>query len=265
MSGNAKSMGDSKTKQDTLFVGSLEKGMRVMSAFDGNHPELGLSEIAAIIGLDKSATQRLTNTLHKTGYLIKDPESRRFRPSLRFLELAYSYFWSDPLVQLTIPKLIELGRTLGERVNAARLDGHEIVYVIRIPTQFTSFSAMLVGRRVPALTTSSGRILIANFSEERRRHAIETWPLVPATAKTTLDRTVIAAEIDEAAAQGYAIAASQNILNEIGIAAPLFNAAGEPVATVQCSVSALKWSLERVRAEIAPSLIEVANSIQLPR
>src|SRR5688572_19818452 len=184
-----------REKQDTLFVASLEKGMRVMRAFDASRPELGLTEIAEIVGLDKSATQRLTNTLHKTGYLSKDPETRRFRPSLKFLELAFAYSWSDPLVQLAIPKLIELGRMLGERVNAARLDGSDIVYVIRIPTQFTSFPAMLVGRRVPALTTSSGRVLIANFSAEKRRQAVETWPLAQATPKTTMDRVAIASEI----------------------------------------------------------------------
>lgn len=252
-------------KQDTLFVASLEKGLRVMGAFDANHPELGLTEIAAIVGLDKSAAQRLTNTLHKTGYLTKDAETRRFRPSLKFLELAYAYSCSDPLAQLAIPKLIELGRTLGERVNAARLDGTDIVYVIRIPTQFTSFPAMVVGRRLPALTTSSGRVLIAHFSPDKRREAIETWPIGSFTAKTTQDRAAIAEEIEAAVAQGYAIAANQHIHNEIGIAAPLFTLAGEPVATVQCSVSSLKWSLARVHAEIAPSLIEVANSIQLPR
>jgi IclR family pca regulon transcriptional regulator len=253
-----------KEKQDTLFVGSLDKGMRIMSAFV-HRSELGLGELVEMVGLDKSAVQRLTNTLHKTGYLDKDPETRRFRPSLKFLELAYAYFSADPLVQLAMPKLIDLGHALGERVNAARLDGSDIVYVIRIPTQLTNFSAMLVGRRVQALTTSSGRILVANFDKERRRQAIETWPLDPVTPKTTLDRAELAAEIEAAAVRGYGLAISQNILNEIGIAAPLFNAAREPVATVQCSVSSLKWSLERVHAEIAPSLIEVANSIQLPR
>jgi IclR family pca regulon transcriptional regulator len=118
---------------------------------------------------------------------------------------------------------------------------------------------------VQALTTSSGRVLIANLDRERRRHAIETWPLDQVTSKTTLDRADIAAEIEAAAARGYGIAVSENILNEIGIAAPIFNTAREPVATVQCSVSSLKWSLDRVEAEIAPALIEVANSIQLPR
>ncbi|GAB2187677.1 IclR family transcriptional regulator [Roseibium sp. LAB1] len=252
-------------KQDTLFVGSLEKGLRIMSAFNAHRTELGLTELAEIVGMDKSAAQRFTNTLHKTGYLEKDPESRRFRPSLKFLELAAAYLWSDPFVQLAMPKLIDLSRDLGERVNAARLAGSDIIYVIRIPTQLTSFGAMVVGNKVQALSSSSGRIMLAHMSEEERQLALETWPIDKITPRTVTDRSQIAREVEEAGQQGYGIAVNQNIINEIGIAAPVFDRIGRVAGTVQCSVSSQKWSLERVHNEIAPRLMEVANSINLLR
>ncbi|MEE4014845.1 IclR family transcriptional regulator C-terminal domain-containing protein [Roseibium sp. FZY0029] len=252
-------------KQDTLFVGSLEKGLRIMSAFNAHRTELGLTELAEIVGMDKSAAQRFTNTLHKTGYLEKDPESRRFRPSLKFLELAAAYMWSDPFVQLAMPKLIDLSRDLGERVNAARPAGTDIIYVIRIPTQLTSFAAMLIGNKVQALSSSSGRIILAHMGEAERREALETWPIDKITPRTVTDRSQIAREVEEAAQQGYGIAVNQNIINEIGVAAPVFDRIGNVAGTVQCSVSSLKWPLERVHNEIAPRLMEVANSINLLR
>lgn len=255
----------SSEKQDTLFVSSLEKGMRVLAAFGERQSEMGFMELAEATGLEKSAAQRLINTLHKIGYLNRDPETRRYTLSLKCLELAYAYLLLDPLVQSAMPKLIELGHRLGERVNAARLDGTDIVYVIRIPTQLTSFAGMIVGRRLPALTTSSGRAMIACFSAQMRKEAVETWPIIKATPKTTLDRSRIAAELEQAAADGYAVTEGQNIMNEIGIAAPIFSSDGHPVAAAQCSVSALRWSIERVRAEIAPRLIEVTNSIHMPK
>jgi IclR family transcriptional regulator, pca regulon regulatory protein len=252
-------------KQDGLFVGSLEKGMRILAAFTERHSEMGFLELVEATGLEKSAAQRLINTLHKTGYLSRNPDTRRYSPSLKCLELANAYLMLDPLVQSAMPKLVELGHSLNERVNAARLDGTDIVYVIRIPTQLTSFAGMIVGRRLPALTTSSGRALIACFDPETRKHCVETWPIKQATPRTTLDRRQIAEEIERAVSDGYAVTEGQNIINEIGIAAPIFTINGQPVAVAQCSVSALRWSVERVRSEIAPRLIEVANSIQLPR
>lgn len=237
--------------------------MRILGAFGEERSELGLSELAEATGLDMSAAQRFVSTFHRIGYLDRVPETRRYRPSLKFLQLASAYLWADPLVHLAMPKLIELGRSLGERVNAARLDRDHIVYIIRIPTQLTGFGAMVVGRRICALSTSSGRALIGRFQPEARREAVETWPIVAMTPKTTLDRTKIARYVEEAAECGYGVTENENILNEIGIAAPILSRSGRPVAAVQCSVSNLKWSIERVRTEIAPRLIEVANSIQL--
>ncbi|AXS42522.1 IclR family transcriptional regulator [Breoghania sp. L-A4] len=254
-----------KEKQDTLFVSSLEKGLRIMAAFNAHRTELGLTELAEIVGLDKSAAQRFTNTLHKTGYLEKDPESRRFRPSTKFLEFAAAYLWSDPFVQLAMPKLIELSRDLGERINAARPAGTHIIYVIRIPTQHTSFAAMLVGNKVQMLSSSSGRIMLAHMSEEERREALATWPIDQATPRTVTDRSQIAREVEEAGQRGYGMTVSQNIVNEVALAAPVFNRVGKVAGTVQCSVSSLKWPIERVHRDIAPRLMEVANSINLLR
>ena len=75
-----------------------------------------------------------------------------------------------------------------------------------------------------------------------------------------LDRGLIAEEIERAAREGFAVAASQNILNEIAVAAPVMARGGAPVAAVQCSVSAPKWTVDRVRAELAPRVMDVANS-----
>ncbi|PTW62927.1 IclR family transcriptional regulator [Breoghania corrubedonensis] len=247
-------------KQDTLFVASLAKGLTILHAFGQPNPEMSLAEIVRVTGLDKSACQRLTNTLFREGFLLKDPITRRFRPSLKCLEMAAAYAWADPLVRLMMPKLIDLGHALGERVNAARLDGPDIVYIIRIPTQLTSFGGMIVGRRLPALTTSAGRAMISRLAPDARREAIETWPLAANTHATELDRGRIAERIEEAAGAGFAVAVGQNIINEIAVAAPVMARDGTPVAAVQCSVSAPKWTAERVTAELAPQVLDVANS-----
>jgi hypothetical protein len=48
-----------------LYVGSLEKGFRVLAAFGDDCAALGVTEIALRTGLDKSAAQRFSNTLHQ--------------------------------------------------------------------------------------------------------------------------------------------------------------------------------------------------------
>ncbi|MFP4274403.1 MAG: IclR family transcriptional regulator [Paracoccaceae bacterium] len=242
-------------------MGSLAKGLRLLRAFDETHTELSLSDLALRTELDKSAVQRLANTLFIEGMLDKDPVTRRFRPSHAWLELAYAYYWSDQLVGQAIPKLIDLSQELGETVNLAELSGDHIIYVSRLPCKRTQFAATVVGRRLPALSTSSGRAIIATFPPDDRETAIWTWPLRSFTSQTTLDRDQIRDSIETAVETGYAISHGQMILSEIGVACPISGPDGRAFAAVQCSVSAHTWTPDRVEAEILPRLQDTANAI----
>lgn len=248
-------------KQNTLFVGSLAKGLRLLRAFDETHTELSLVELAERTELDKSAVQRLANTLHLEGMLDKDPVTRRFRPSHAWLQLAYAYYWSDQLVGHAIPKLIDLSQEIGETINLAELSDDHIIYVSRLPCQRTYFAATVIGRRLPALSTSAGRAIISTFSPEDRETAIATWPLKPFTTRTTMDRDAIRRSIDESVEKGYAISTGQMILSEIGVACPITGPDGRAFAAVQCSVSAHTWTHERIESEILPLLQDTANAI----
>lgn len=249
------------TKSNTLFVGALAKGLRVLRAFDESHSDLSLSDLVARTGLDKSAVQRLANTLHLEGMLIKDSETRRFRPSHAWLEMAYAYYWSDPLVSLAMPKLIELSQELGETVNLAELSGDHIVYVSRLPVKRTSFAATIPGRRLPALSTAVGRAILATFPDEERRAAMASWPIAGKTARAITDRAEIAALVEQAVQDGFAISRDQMILNEIAVSAPIVGPSGRAMAAVQCSVSAHSWTIDRIKSAILPPLQDTANSI----
>lgn len=249
------------SKQNTLFVGALAKGLRVLRAFDETHVDLSLTDLVARTGLDKSSVQRLANTLHLEGLLMKDPETRRFRPSHAWLEMAYAYYWSDPLVSLAMPKLIELSQQLGETVNLAELSGDHIIYVTRLPCQRTAFAATIPGRRLPALSTAAGRAILSTFPDAERAEAVASWPIAAQTPRAITDRGVFARLVEEAARLGYATARDQILINEISIAAPITGPSGRANAAVQCSVSAHHWTVSSIRRDILPALQDTANYI----
>ncbi len=55
----------------------------------------------------------------------------------------------------------EVSATLNESSSLAVLDGHDIVYVARVPTERIISIALNVGTRLPAYCTSMGRELLA--------------------------------------------------------------------------------------------------------
>lgn len=249
-------------RQNTLFVGSLAKGLRILHAFDAQHTEMSLRELAERTGLDKSATQRLANTLHVEGMLDKDPITRRFRPSRAWVKLAYAYFWSDPLVALAMPKMIDLSQKIDSTIALAELMGDHIIYVNRLPNRSSPFSATLPGRHLPALSCAAGRAILSTWPSDQLEQAVETWTVGQFTPKTLQERGQIREQIERAAELGYAATQDQMILNKSGVSVAIRGPDGIAQASLQCSVSSHHWSWDRIRTEILPHILEAAASIQ---
>src|SRR5947199_10055873 len=82
------------------FVQSLERGLAVIRAFDAEHSELTLSDVARATGLTRAAARRFLLTLVDLEYVRTD--GRMFSLAPRVLELGYAY-----LSSLTLPEVAE--------------------------------------------------------------------------------------------------------------------------------------------------------------
>ena len=145
------------------FVQSLERGLLVIRAFDAEHRELGLSEVARISGLTRAAARRFLLTLAKLGYVTFN--DGRFSLTPRVLELGYAYLSSLTLPEVALPHMEALVAQVNESSSISVLDDTEIVYVARVPTSRIMRVAINVGTRFPAHATSMGRVQLAALSE----------------------------------------------------------------------------------------------------
>ena len=75
------------SKGKYYFSKSLEKGLKILSLFDGETPVLTQSEIAKTLGLNMTSTYRYINTLEELGYLEKDAKTKEIRPTVLCLLL----------------------------------------------------------------------------------------------------------------------------------------------------------------------------------
>ena len=115
--------------------------------------------MARATGLTRAAARRFLLTLVKLGYVRNDGREFSLRP--RVLELGYAYLSGLALPDVAAPHLEELAAKLHESSSISVLDGHHIVYVVRVPTKRIMTVAISVGTRFPAFATSMGRVLLA--------------------------------------------------------------------------------------------------------
>ncbi|NMK48932.1 IclR family transcriptional regulator C-terminal domain-containing protein [Achromobacter sp. Bel] len=247
---------------DPLFVASLEKGMRVLDAFRDASDSLGLTDIATVTGLGKSAAQRFIHTWERMGYLIKDPASRRYRLAPRVVELGYFFLRSDRLVSMAAPHLVALRDRCGLAVHLSVLAGGDMIYLLRLPSRQLTLAEMLPGRRMPAWCNSGGRMLLAAQDDDAIRQVLRSVPPRAFTPRTVVDPDALLALIRQARDDGYALTEDQVLQNQVGAAVLLRDARDTPLAAISVRAPRHDYPSDRLLSDIVPQLFRTAQAIQ---
>jgi IclR family pca regulon transcriptional regulator len=242
------------------FVQSLERGLMVVRAFDAEHRELGLSEVARATGLTRAAARRFLLTLVALGYM--NVADGRFSLSPRVLELGYAYLSSLTLPEVAQPHMETLVAEVNESSSISVLDDLEIVYVARVPTRRIMSITLSVGTRLPAYPTSMGRVLLAALDDEELESRLDRIDPQPLSARTVTDKVTLRSLLERVRRQGWA-ATDQELEEGLrSLAVPIRDTSGAVVAALNVSVHASRASMATLRRDFLPAALTAAAAIE---
>jgi IclR family transcriptional regulator, pca regulon regulatory protein len=242
------------------FVQSLERGLAVIRAFDHDHPELTLSEVAAVTGVTRAVARRFLLTLADLGYVRND--GRFFSLTAKVLELGYAYLSSLSLPEVAEPHLEALVGEVNESSSVSVLDGHDVVYVARVPVSRIMTVSISVGTRFPAYATSMGRVLLAGLPEEALAEYLSTVRLERLTARTVTSLAALRGEIARVRGQGWSLVNQELEEGLRAVAVPIRDRTGAVVAALNVSAHASRTSLEAMRRDLLPPLLKTAARVE---
>lgn len=241
------------------FVQSLARGLSVLKAFDATTPSMTLAEVARRADLTRATARRLLHTFESLGYMRSD--GRLFELTPRVLDLGYAYVSSMQLPEIAQPYMEALSEKVNESVSAAVLDGHEIVYVARVPTKHVMSISLGLGSRLPAALTSMGRVLLAALPEAELERFLSTASWDPRTERSARFPDELRHCVVEARTQGFAVLDQELEDNVRSVAAPLTDRSGRTVAALNVGTSAARISLADLHERIVPELLATARTI----
>ena len=242
------------------FVQSLERGLAVIRAFDAEHRELGLSDVARSTGLTRAAARRFLLTLVKLGYVHFADGRFSLRP--RVLDLGYAYLSSLSLPEVAQPHMEALVAKVNESSSVSVLDDTDVVYVVRVPTRRIMSITLAVGTRLPAYATSMGRVLLAGLDDEALDERLSRIELRPLTAHTVKDGERLRESIATVRKQGFAMVDQELEEGLRSAAVPIRGASGEVTAALNVSVHASRASMAVLKREFLPHAIAAAAAIE---
>ncbi len=240
---------------------SLARGLAVIETFDRDHPSLSLAEVARRAGVSRATARRLLHTLVELGYAATD--GKRFSLRAKVMSLGYSYMSSLGLIEIAQPVMSDLAAEVHESCSASVMDGHDVVYVARVPSKQRIMSISLtVGTRLPAHCTSMGRVLLAGLPPA----ALDGFLADGATLSRATDRTVVDPGqlreiVRRTAEQGWAMVDGELELGLISLAAPIRDGAGRVVAALNISSHTSRTSARTAERDLLPPLLRAAQAI----
>jgi len=147
-------------------MSSLDKALKILGCYSADRAVLGVSEVAAELGLPKSSVSRLMKSMAEAGLLEPSLKSRGYAPGPLAFRLGNLYLKDDRVLDLIERAAGRLVDEFGLSSYLGALDSTEVVLV---GVRQGSYPVRLVlpkGMRLPAHVTAVGLALLSRLPDE---------------------------------------------------------------------------------------------------
>lgn len=213
-------------------VPSVERVVRILY-FLKRHKRAGVSHIANSLEITRSNCFAILKTLQANDFVVFDEDTKKYSLGPTLLEFSQQISQDMSITHVAKPYLEKFVRSTGlsallvQRINEARL--------LVIDRQDNSSEVRLtvaVGTRIPITHSATGRACLAYLEPAVIDHLVKTVPVKQLTPNTMTEPERILEDVEKTRTRGYAIAYGENMPGVTAIAAPVFNARGEPIYVV---------------------------------
>ena len=244
---------------DGSAVRSVDRAAALLLALGDFPTEAGVTELARKLGLHKSTASRLLATLQRRGLVEQDEESGKYRLGLVVIRLAERAEKTLDLRTLARPELERLARSTRETVGLGVLDGDRCLTVAQVDGPNMVACPDWTGRTTPLHCVAPGKVLLATMPErDVMRLAKQGLPSCTERTITTLEGLL--EELARVRRRGFATAFSEWEPGQNAVAAPVHDARGRVVASVNIWGPAYRITPARI-AELAAEARAAASAI----
>lgn len=245
-----------REKPPSWFSESLARGLLVIRAFDASAPRLRPTDVAKRTGLNRAAARRYLLTLQDLGYLGAEDDRFFLRPKV--LDLGYAYISSMQIDRLVQPFLNDLAALTHESSSFAVLDNDEVMFVARASSEKILQISVSIGGRVPAYAVSLGHALLSVLPDEDFQRYLGS--LKGQSSKAQVNARDVAASIEKARKQGWALVSNVLTRGIVGIAAPIRNPDGSVLGAI--NIANYGTGNPKLLRDHVPALLEAAANLE---
>lgn len=203
--------------------------LQVIRCFTVDEPVLGVTEIAAQVGLHKSSVSRILATLEQEQVVEREEGSRKYRLGLGLIAVAGPLLAGLDVRRIAMDDLRELSEKTAETAALSIWDGNAAVTVEQVPSRQQVKHTSVLGSRYATGLSASVQVFLAHEPPEHVRGLVDSGRIrfdVPTDPDDFLARLAAVREL------GHAVNLGETSPDEVGISAPVTDHRGQVVAAV---------------------------------
>lgn len=224
-----------RLRGETHAVLALRRGLMILDSFSDRATELGVNEIARLVGMHKSTVSRLCATLENAGYLQRDAGTSRFRLGARIFQLAGVLASPSDVRMVARPVMTQLVESSRETATLGVREGSDIVTIEVVEGLNHMRMATRIGMRTQLHASAVAKAILAWAPEPDVDAVLADWPMVPLTPNTITDAAELKERLAEVREQGYAVDFEELEVGLRCVAAPIRDPHGQVIAGLSIS------------------------------
>lgn len=242
---------------------SLKKSLDILEIIANSKEPCGVTEIANLIGQDKSTVHRILNTFKNEGYVDQIVETKKYILGLKFLELSDKLQKKMDIVKLARKVLEDLSESTGESVHLGVTRGIKVIYIDRVAGKEIVGIHTSIGDSEPLYCTATGKAILAFLSPQKledildqiRKNGFKKF-----TNNTINSKHDLLIELNKIRAKGIAYDDEELYKGVKCIAVPIINHNNMVVASIGVSGPAVRMNTSR-KKELSEKMLEAGKKI----
>ncbi len=225
--------------------GAVKSATRVLDLFESLgrwDAEKTHVEIAIELGIPKSSLTQLLKTLVHRGYLSYVPESKGYELGPAIANLAKRVNDGTDLMSASRTVLPWVTSETQESCALNVLKGTltEVKACVMGPNRLMYH--MHLGDTAPLYATSGGKAILANLPVEMRKEYMAQVKFEQFTPNTITSVKRLEKDLAKARSTGYAFVTEEYTRGIIGVALPILNKLGFPIASVNIAIPTVRYN-----------------------
>lgn len=243
--------------EDKYLLSSVNNTLSLLDILAAKGP-MTLAELDRSTSFGKTSLFRMLHTLEVNDYICKDSEAR-YSLGLKLPYLGSSVIARQDLADTARPRLRAFCTKQGLSTHLARLSGSRVVTIdVETPVRDLQVTGR-VGMSPRAHSTAMGRAILANLTAAEREEHLRGVNFVSYTDSSVKSEAELAAVLEQAKQDGFALDVDDRYPGFGSIAAPIFDYRGICVAA--CGIVALSQTIAKRTDELSQAVIELAAEI----